>query len=156
MTTMVATTTQVYQVYIKATPESLWEAITDPETRAKYHHGSRLETTFEVGSPFRTWSPDRSQLWGDNVVLECDPPRRLSYTWRSLYDEDLAAEEESRVTWEIEPQDGGFSKLTLVHDKLEGAPKTAASVSDGWMLILSGLKTLVETGEPLTDFSAGG
>jgi uncharacterized protein YndB with AHSA1/START domain len=66
-----------------------------------------------------------------------------------LYDPEFAAEEPSRVTWEIEPQDGGFCKLTLVHDQLEGAPKTAESVAGGWMLVLSGLKTLLETGEPL-------
>jgi uncharacterized protein YndB with AHSA1/START domain len=70
--------------------------------------------------------------------------------WRSLYDPELAAEEESRVTWEIEPQEGGMSKLTVIHDQLEGAPKTAESVSgEGWMMVLSGLKTLLETGEEL-------
>ena len=59
------------------------------------------------------------------------------------------------MTWEIEPQDGGYSKLTVIHDRLEGAPRTAQSVSGGWMLIISGLKTLLETGEPLTDFEGG-
>ena len=83
-------------------------------------------------------------------MLEFDPPRRLVHGWRSLYDPELAAEEPSRVTWEIEPQDGGFSLLTVTHDQLEGAPKTAASVvGPGWMMVLSGLKTLLETGEPL-------
>jgi hypothetical protein len=77
------------------------------------------------------------------------------HTWRSLYDPELASEEESRVTWEIEPQEGGYSKLTVTHDTLEGAPKTAESVSGGWMLIISGLKTLVETGERLVDFEQG-
>jgi hypothetical protein len=73
--------------------------------------------------------------------------------WSSLYDPDLADEEESRVAWEIEPQDGGYCKLTVTHDRLEGAPKTAASVSGaGWMMVLSGLKTLLETGEPLASF----
>ncbi len=153
---MVATetqTTQVYQVYIKATPERIWQAITDPEMIAKFFFGTRLDAPLTVvGSRVRSWSPDRSKLWTDNEVLEADPPRRLVHTWRSLYDEDLAGEQESRVTWEIEPQEGGYSKLTLVHDRLEGAPKTAASVSGGWMLIISGLKTLLETGEPLTRF----
>ena len=67
-------------------------------------------------------------MWGDNTILECDPPRRFVHTWRSLYDDEMAAEDESRVTWEIEPGDGGTSRLTLIHDRLEGAPKTAASV----------------------------
>ena len=70
--------------------------------------------------------------------------------WVSRYDPELAAEEPSRVTWEIEPEEGGFCKLTVTHDQLEGAPKTAESVSGaGWMMVLSGLKTLLETGEPL-------
>ena len=83
-------------------------------------------------------------------MLEFDPPRRLVHGWQSLYDPELAEEEPSRVTWEIEPQDGGYCKLTVTHDKLEGAPKTAESVhGEGWMMVLSGLKTLLETGEGL-------
>ncbi len=88
-------------------------------------------------------------------MLEFDPPRRLVHAWKALYDEECALEDESRVTWELEPLEGGYTKLTVVHDRLEGAPKTAASVSgDGWMFVLSGLKTLVETGtrlKPPTD-----
>jgi uncharacterized protein YndB with AHSA1/START domain len=148
MTTMTATTTQVYQLYIRATPEQVWEAITSPEMIAKYFHGAQADpSTLEPGARMRTWSPDRSKLWGDNTVLESDPPRRLVHTWCSLYDDDHAAEDESRVTWEIEPGDGGVTKLTLIHDRLEGAPRTAAAVAGGWMFILSGMKTLLETGE---------
>jgi uncharacterized protein YndB with AHSA1/START domain len=147
-------TTQVYQIYIKALPERVWDAITDPGLIAQYFFGARMESSsVEAGSRMRSWSPDKATLWTDNEVLESDPPKRLVHTWRSLYDAEFAAEEESRVTWEIEPQDGGYSKLTVVHDKLEGAPKTASSVSGGWMLILSGLKTVVETGAPLTEFA---
>ena len=149
-------TQQVYRVFIKAPPERVWEAITTPELIAKYFFGTRTDSTFETGTRIRNWSPDRSQLWTDNAVLESEPPRRLVHTWRSLYEEALAAEEESRVTWEIEPQEGGYSQLTVIHDRLEGAPKTAEIVSGGWMLIVSGLKTLVETGEPLTDFGGDG
>jgi uncharacterized protein YndB with AHSA1/START domain len=151
MTTMVETTTQVYQVFIKATPELIWEAITKPEFTAKYFYGAHIETTPERRQAF---SPDRSESWGDDPVAEFDPPRRLVHVWRSLYDPDLAAEEPSRVTWEIEAQDGGFSSLTVTHDQLEGAPKTAQSVyGAGWMMVLSGLKTLLETGEPLSSSS---
>ena len=89
-------------------------------------------------------------MWGDEAILESEPPRRLVHEWRSRYDPELAAEEPSRVTWEIEPQEGGYALLTVTHDRLEGAPKTAASVAGpGWMMVLSGLKTLLETGEPL-------
>jgi uncharacterized protein YndB with AHSA1/START domain len=148
---MTTTTAQVYQVFVKATPEQIWDAITKPEFTAKYFYGAQVETTGEVGSPFRYHSPDRSTLWGDETVLESDPPRRLVVSWRSLYDPDLAAEAASRVTWEIEPGDEGVCLLTVVHDQLEGAPKTAASVAGpGWMRVLSGLKTLLETGEPLS------
>jgi uncharacterized protein YndB with AHSA1/START domain len=153
MTDIQVQTTQVYQVFIRADPERIWEAITRPEMIAKYFFGTRLDAPLvAVGSRVKSWSPDHARLWTNNEVLESDPPRRLVHTWRSLYEPDLASEEESRVTWEIEPQEGGYSQLTVIHDRLEGAPKTAESVSGGWLLIISGLKTLVETGEPLTDF----
>jgi uncharacterized protein YndB with AHSA1/START domain len=149
MTTMTATMTQVYTVFIKASPEQIWDAITKPEFTSKFFYGSLVDSTLEPGTPFRGWSPDREQQWTDGEVLESDKPRRLSYTWLALYDEETAKEEPSRVTWEIEAQDGGVSKLTVVHDQLESAPKTAASVAGGWPYIISGLKTLLETGEPL-------
>lgn len=149
-------TTQVYQIFVKAAPERIWEAITQPEMVAKYFFGTRLDAPLGVvGSRVKSWSPDHATLWTENEVLESDPPRRLVHTWRSLYDAESAAEAESRVTWEIEAQEGGYSKLTLVHDRLEGAPRTAASVSGGWPLVVSGLKTLVETGKPLTTFDGG-
>jgi uncharacterized protein YndB with AHSA1/START domain len=149
MSTMTQTNVQVYNVFIKATPEQIWDAITKPEFTSKYFYGSLVESTLEPGSPFIGWSPDREQQWTDGDVIESDPPRKLSYTWRALYDETAAAEEPSRVTWEIEPADGGVTKLTVVHDQLEASPKTAENVAGGWSYILSGLKTLLETGEPL-------
>jgi uncharacterized protein YndB with AHSA1/START domain len=145
MTTMTAQTTQVYSVFIKASPEQIWDAITKPEFTERYFFGSRVSVD---EASFHSVNAD-----GDDLVvgtmLELDPPRRLSHGWRALYNAETAAEEESRVTWEIEAQDGGYSKLTVVHDRLEGAPKTAESVAGGWMFVLSGLKTLVETGQPL-------
>lgn len=146
MTTPADLATQVYQVFIKATPERIWAAITQPEQTARYFHGARITNTPERHI---SHGPDGS-TWGDGPVLEFDPPRRLVHQWRSLYDDDMAAEQPSRVTWEIEPQDGGYCKLTVIHDRLDGAPKTAASVAGpGWMFVLSGLKTLLETGEAL-------
>jgi len=85
----------------------------------------------------------------DGEILESDPPRLLRHSWRALYDAEQAEEPHSRVTWEIEPQEGGVTKLTVTHDQLEASPKTAEGVAGGWMYILSGLKTLLETGEPL-------
>ena len=146
MSTMTQTTVQVYQLFIKATPERIWEALVDPELTSKYFYGSRI--TISPEGRLST-SPDGSENWGDSEVLEWDPPRKLVHGWQSLYDPELAAEATSRVTWEIEPQDGGMTKLTVVHDQLEGAPKTAESVAGGWMFVLSGLKTLLETGKPL-------
>jgi uncharacterized protein YndB with AHSA1/START domain len=146
--TTAAQSTQLYQIFIKATPEQIWEAITKPEYSVQYFHGSRIENT-----PDRHTShgPDGS-VWGDGPVLEFDPPRKLVHEWRSLYDPELAKEEPSRVTWEIEPRDGGYCLLTLTHDQLEGAPETAANVSGaGWMFVLSGLKTVLETGKPISD-----
>jgi uncharacterized protein YndB with AHSA1/START domain len=146
MTTMTAQKTQVYQLFIRATPEAIWDAITTPEVTEKYFYGGRIETTSER----RVSTGPDGAAWGDSPTLEWDPPRRLSHGWQSLYDPELAEEAESRVTWEIEPQDGGVCLLTVTHDQLEGAPKTAESVSGtGWMMVLSGLKTLLETGAPI-------
>jgi uncharacterized protein YndB with AHSA1/START domain len=140
-------TTQVYQVFIKASPEAIWEAITTPEFTEKYFYNARIE----LSEGRRISHGPGGELWGDEGIIEMDPPRRLVHQWRSQYDPELAMEDPSRVTWEIEQQDGGISLLTVVHDQLEGAPKTAASVAGvGWMRVLSGLKTLVETGEPLS------
>jgi uncharacterized protein YndB with AHSA1/START domain len=145
MTTMTAQTTQVYQVFIKASPEAIWDAITKPEFTTKYFHGVTIETTPEERRSYLG-----SELKSVQEVLAYDPPRLLVHSWRSYYDPELAAEEPSRVTWEVEQQDGGYSLLTVVHDQLEGAPKTAENVSGtGWMMVLSGLKTLLETGQPL-------
>lgn len=148
MTTNPDLTTQVYQLFIKASPERVWQAITEPDLTMRYFHGARITNTPDRHVSF---GPDGAN-WGDGAVLEWDPPRRLVHEWRSLYDPDLAAEEPSRVTWDIEPQEGGLCLVTVTHDRLEGAPGTAKSVSGtGWMYVLSGLKTLLETGTPLAD-----
>jgi uncharacterized protein YndB with AHSA1/START domain len=141
MSTMTAQATQVYQVFIKATPETIWGAITKPEFTQRYFYGIPVHVTassYDGGGAT------------EGTVVEFEPPHRLVHTWRSLYDDETAGEPESRVTWEIQEQEGGYALLTVVHDQLEASPKTAASVSGvGWMLVLSGLKTVLETGEPL-------
>jgi uncharacterized protein YndB with AHSA1/START domain len=152
MTTTIDTknlTVQVYQVFIKATPDAIWDAITKPEFTEKYFHGTRADFDLRPGGAYRGLG-DGDSVLVEGEVIEADPPRKLVHTWRAMYDPGLADEDPSRVTWEIEPQDGGFSLLTVVHDQLEGAPKTAQGVSGtGWMIVLSGLKTLLETGKPL-------
>ena len=128
------------------TPEQIWQAINDPEFTVRYFHGARIEM---VDVRRKAWGPN-GEVWGDEAVIESDPPRRLVHGWGSLYDDEMAKEPSSRVTWEIEPRDNGVCMLTLIHDQLDDSPKTAASVGGpGWMFVLSGLKTLLETGEGL-------
>ena len=139
-------TTQVYNIVIKASAEAIWEAITKPEFTERYFYGSTIVVTPDR---YSSHGPD-GRLRGDEPVYEFEPPRRLVHGWVSRYDPELAQEAESRVSWEIEPKGDGTCVLTVVHDRLEGAPKTAASVQGiGWMTVISGLKTLLETGEPL-------
>ena len=149
MTTMTEQATQVYSVFIRATPEQVWDGITKPEFTTRYFYGTRIESTFEPGAPYLSLAGDGDQTLVDGEILESDPPRMLKHTWRALYDPETASEPFSRVTWEIEPQEGGVTKLTVTHDQLEAAPKTAEGVAGGWSYVLSGLKTLLETGEPL-------
>ena len=148
MTTMTEQATQVYAVFIRATPEQVWDAITKPEFTTKYFHGTKIESTFEPGTPYLSVAGSDTVV--DGEILESDPPRTLKHTWRALWNPETAAEPHSRVTWEIEPQEGGVTKLTVTHDQLEAAPKTAESVAGGWEYVLSGLKTVLETGEPLS------
>jgi uncharacterized protein YndB with AHSA1/START domain len=149
MTTMTKETTQVYSVFIRATPEQVWDGITKPEFTARYFYGSVIDSSYEPGAPYLGWAEDRSVQYVDGEVIEADRPRKLVTTWRALYDPETAAEPHSRVTWEIEPAGEHVTKLTVIHDELEAAPKTAANVAGGWSFVLSGLKTLLETGEPL-------
>ena len=144
----------VFQIYIRATAEQVWQAITETEFRRQYFYGSTIESTFQPGASLTSHSPD-GELWADDTVLECEPPRLLSHTWRSLWDPESADEPASRVTWTVEEQDGGVTKLTVVHDQLEQSPATAQSVSGGWAFIISGLKSVIETGSPLASAPVG-
>jgi uncharacterized protein YndB with AHSA1/START domain len=138
---------QVFEIYIKTTPERLWEAITDSELRRKYNFGIGVETDWTPGSRYRGVHPmaPGALLEGEN--LEVDPPRRLVQSFTALWSEDVKREGASRVTWEIE-QIEDSCRLTVTHDQLrEGAN---AELYGGWPMVLSGLKTLLETGETLT------
>jgi uncharacterized protein YndB with AHSA1/START domain/biotin operon repressor len=138
---------KIFEIYIRTTPERLWEALTDPEVRAKYHFGARVESDWQVGSPLKMASPKSDGLLGDGEVLEVDPPRKLVHTMRALWGDDVKEEGFSRVTYEIE-QVADSCRLTVTHDQLrEGANE---QLYGGWPMILSGLKTWLETGEVLT------
>ena len=136
---------KVFEIYIKTTPERLWEAITDSEIRSKYQFGARVTSDWTVGSRFDMRAGDFALGEGEN--LEVDPPRRLVQSMVALWGEDVKSEGTSRITWEIEPV-GDSCRLTVTHDQLrEGAND---QLYGGWPMILSGLKTWLETGELLT------
>src|SRR5438128_2330552 len=138
---------KVFEIYIKTTPERLWQAITDVEMRSKYNFGSRLSSDWTPGSRYEMGHPAAPGLLGEGVNLEVDPPRRLVQSMVALWSEDVKNEGTSRVTWEIEPV-GDSCRLTVTHDELrEGAND---ELYGGWPMILSGLKTFLETGELLT------
>jgi uncharacterized protein YndB with AHSA1/START domain len=138
---------KVYEIYIKTTPERLWQAITDPEQRAKYNFGTRQTSDWTPGSRYEAGHPAAPGLLGEGENLEVDPPRRLVQTMRALWSDEAKAEGFSRVTWEIEPV-GDSCRLLVIHDQLrEGALE---ELYGGWPMILSGLKTWLETGELLT------
>ena len=138
---------KVFEIYIRTTPERLWAAITDPQIRAKYQFGAGAESDWTPGSRYELNHPggDRPLAEGENLVV--DPPRRLVQTMHTLWSEEAEREPTSRVTWEIEPV-GDSCRLLVTHDQLrESAPE---ELYGGWPMILSGLKTWLETGQTLT------
>jgi len=139
---------KVFEIYIRTTPERLWEAITDSEIRSKYHFGNRISSDWTPGSRYEVSNPLAPDgLLGEGENLEVDPPRRLVQSMVALWGDDVRSEGTSRVTWEIEPV-GDSCRLTVTHDGLrEGANE---QLYGGWPMILSGLKTWLETGQLLT------
>jgi uncharacterized protein YndB with AHSA1/START domain len=138
-------TMTVFEIYIKTTPERLWEAITDGELRKKYSFGVGTESQWTEGSEYRSGVPGVVEIAaGEN--LEVDPPRRLVQSFTALWSEDVQREGTSRVTWEIEPV-GSSCRLSVTHDQL--GEEANSELFGGWPMILSGLKTLLETGEQL-------
>ena len=138
---------KVFEIYIRTTPEQLWEAITDPAIRAKYNFGTSVHSDWKPGSRLETSHPNAGAPLGEGEILEVDPPNRLVHTMVALWSDEVKAEGESRVTWDIEAV-GDSCRLTVTHDQLrEGAND---ELYGGWPMILSGLKTWLETGELLT------
>jgi uncharacterized protein YndB with AHSA1/START domain len=141
-----AGTLTVFEIYIKTTPERLWEAITDSKMRAKYTFGVETSSDWTPGSSYKGSVPGIIDIsTGEN--LEVDPPRRLVQSFNALWSDEVKAAGTSRVTWEIEPV-GDSCQLTVTHDQL--AEDANPELYGGWPMILSGLKTLLETGELLT------
>jgi uncharacterized protein YndB with AHSA1/START domain len=138
---------KVFEIYIRTTPERLWEAITDAEIRSKYQFGARVESTWTPGSRFEMGHPSGGQLLGEGENLEIDPPRRLVQSMVALWSDDVKSEGTSRITWEIEPI-GDSCRLVVTHDQLREGGND--QIYGGWPMILSGLKTWLETGELLT------
>src|ERR1700676_354139 len=136
---------KVFEIYIKTTPQRLWHAITDTEMRAKYNFGAVVTSDWTAGSRYEGRGGDAPILEGEN--LEVDPPRRLVQSFRALWGDDVKAEGTSRVTWEIEPV-GDSCLLRVTHDQLREDANN--QLYGGWPMILSGIKTLLETGEILT------
>lgn len=138
--------TAVFEIFIKTTPGRLWEAITDPQMRAKYSFGVQTRSDWTTGSTYESGIPGAVDIaGGENLVV--DPPRLLVQTFQALWSEEVLAQGITRVTWEIE-QVGDSCRLTVVHDQLPASAN--AELYGGWPMILSGLKTLLETGELLT------
>jgi uncharacterized protein YndB with AHSA1/START domain len=138
---------KVFEIYIKTTPERIWEAITDNEMRAKYTFGVGIRSDWTAGSGYEAVHEGAGIRISEGENLEVDPPRRLVQSFNALWSDDVQSEGTSRVTWDIEPV-GDSCRLTVTHDELrEGAND---EIYGGWPMILSGLKTLLETGELLT------
>ena len=141
-----APTEKVFEIYIRTTPERLWEAITDPDMRRKYNFGVRVASDWKTGSAYQLTLPHGGDL-AEGENLEVDPPHRLVQSFTALWRDDVRSEGASRVTWEIEPV-GDSCRLTVTHDQLR--EDANGELYGGWPMILSGLKTLLETGELLT------
>jgi uncharacterized protein YndB with AHSA1/START domain len=138
----------VFRIHIRATPEEVWQAITDPAFTRQYFHRTAFESTLEPGSGMRYVLPDGADAVVGEIE-EVEPPRRLVMSWRALYDPAMAAEPPSRVEWHLDDGGEGITRVTTIHRDLAFSPATSASVGEGWTWILDSMKSLLETGTPL-------
>jgi uncharacterized protein YndB with AHSA1/START domain len=155
--------TRIHEIYIKAPQLQIWEAITTPEWTEKYGYGGAAEFDLKPGGTFRHKASAQMKSFGlpdtiiDGEVFEADPPRKLVHSYRWLFSDANRAEGFTRVTWEIEPTEAGFCRLTVMHE-IENAPIMAAATmakfntrgGGGWNWILSDLKSLLETGKRMS------
>jgi len=137
----------VYVTYIETTAEKLWHALTDRDFAQKYWMNCILTSDWKAGS--RMTMERDGEIKNECVILESDPPRRMSYSWRSIFDEEMRKEAPSRVTYTLEPQ-GKAVKLTVTHENFAEGSKTLPSISTGWPMVLSSLKSILETGHALS------
>jgi uncharacterized protein YndB with AHSA1/START domain len=138
----------LYEVYICTTPEKLWDAITNGALTQQYFYGGILnDGPLSPGSPM-TYRDGEGAVLTDGKVLEIDPPRKLVQTWSAAWMPAGERDPDSKITWEI-TQLGDACKLAITHEHPDGETETAKSTTEGWPIILSGLKTLVETGKRL-------
>ncbi|MDJ0656931.1 MAG: SRPBCC family protein [Xanthomonadales bacterium] len=137
----------IYETFIRSTPDQIWKALTSSEFTRQYFHQCSVHSDWAEGSTVR-YSDDSRDSIMEGRVLVSDPPRQLCYTWRFTYDPDLAAEGDSRVTFDIEPM-GKVCRLRITHDWFDRENKTYEHISGGWAIILSSLKSLLETGQAL-------
>jgi uncharacterized protein YndB with AHSA1/START domain len=142
----------VYVTYIATTPEKLWQALTDGAFTRQFWFGTSVESDWSRGS--RVIFRSGGEVHDTGEVLDCVPYRRLSYSWKVEFHEVFRREKPSRVTFELEPTGGPEVKLTVTHDEFEPGSKVHAAVSNGWPMILSSLKSLLETGRPSASTSA--
>jgi uncharacterized protein YndB with AHSA1/START domain/predicted transcriptional regulator len=140
--------THVFEILIQTTPEHLWEALTESEFTTQYYYASKVESDWKPGSDFRMTLPDGTEAIRGEVV-EAEPGKRLVTTFDARWDDGVAADEPSRISWDIEQQ-GEACKLTVTHDGFGAETETYRQIAGGMPYILSGLKTLLETGKPLT------
>ena len=160
-----ARTVQVHRVYIRATAQAVWDAITSPEWNRRYAYKTAGEYDLRPGGDYRVIATAEMREFGapelfiDGEVLEVDPPHRLVQTWHAYFSPETAAEAPGRVTWEILEEEGGITRLTVIHE-LHDAPHTLAAVANdenlrqgggGWAWILSDLKSLLEAGASIAD-----
>lgn len=137
----------VYVTYIRTTPTKLWKALMDPEFTRQYWVATWQESEWKPGSSWRIMIPD-GRVADGGEVLEIEPERRLVLSWRNEFKPELRAEGYSRLTYELDPQ-GDMVKLTVLHEIDRPDSKLIEATSGGWPMILSSLKTLLETGESL-------
>jgi len=138
----------VHEIVIRASVEKVWLALTDPAFTEQYYYGSRVDMPkLTAGSAYRYTGGDAVLLSGE--ILDADPPHRLVMTFHASWDPGLTADPPSRVTWELTPMGEGVTSLRVVHDRFETETETYRQVAGGWPFIVSGLKTLLETGSPM-------